>query len=139
ELAKRQAAVEKFRAQHKDELAKGNRKFRDELRGLQKKVEQWQVTGRGAPPRAMVLNDAPSPVEPHVLLRGNPRNRGPAVPRQFLEVVAGEKRRPFTRGSGRLELARAIASADNPLTARVLLNRVWQHHFGQGLVRTPSD
>ncbi|HZY84391.1 MAG TPA: DUF1549 and DUF1553 domain-containing protein, partial [Gemmataceae bacterium] len=139
ELTKRKAAVEKYREQHKDELAKGNRKFRDGLRALQKKVEQWQVTGPGAPPRAMVLNDAPSPVEPHVLLRGNPRNHGPAVPRQFLEVVAGEKRRPFTKGSGRLELARAIASADNPLTARVLVNRVWQHHFGQGLVRTPSD
>jgi hypothetical protein len=87
----------------------------------------------------MVLNDAAAPVEPHVLLRGNPRNRGPAVPRQFVEVVAGEKRRPFTKGSGRLELARAIASPDNPLTARVMVNRVWQHHFGQGLVRTPSD
>src|SRR5205823_6134033 len=81
ELSKRKATAEKFREEHRDGLSKGNRKVRDELRGLQKKVDQWQVTARGAPPRAMVLNDAAAPVEPHVLLRGNPRNRGPAVPR----------------------------------------------------------
>jgi hypothetical protein len=61
------------------------------------------------------------------------------VPRQYIAVLAGEKRRPFTKGSGRLELAQAIASKDNPLTARVLVNRLWQHHFGKGLVTTPSD
>jgi mono/diheme cytochrome c family protein len=139
ELTKRKAVVEKFRQEHQKELSQRNRKVRDELRGLQKKVDQWQVVGRGAPPRAMVLNDMAAPVEPHVLLRGNPRSPGPAVPRQFLEVVAGERRRPFKKGSGRLELAQAIASKDNPLTARVLVNRVWAWHFGQGLVRTPSD
>jgi hypothetical protein len=45
----------------------------------------------------------------------------------------------FTKGSGRLELAEAISSAENPLTARVMANRVWQHHFGQGIVKTPSN
>src|SRR5262249_56650782 len=68
-----------------------------------------------------------------------PVNQAPAAPRQFLEVLTGDQRRPFQHGSGRLELARAIASRDNPLTARVLVNRVWQHHFGAGLVRTPGD
>jgi hypothetical protein len=53
--------------------------------------------------------------------------------------VAGPERKPFKDGSGRLELARAIASRDNPLTARVMVNRVWMHHFGKGLVRTPGD
>jgi mono/diheme cytochrome c family protein len=139
ELAKRKAEVEKYREQHKDEIVKGNRKFRDGLRALQKKVDQLQVTAPAAPPRAMVLIDKPAPVTPHVFLRGNPRNPGPQVPRQFLEVVAGEKRQPFRQGSGRLELARAIADRNNPLTARVLVNRVWLHHFGAGLVRTPSD
>ncbi len=61
------------------------------------------------------------------------------VPRQFLKIVQGEQRKPFTNGSGRLEMARAIASKDNPLTARVMVNRVWLNHFGAGLVRTPSD
>ncbi len=87
----------------------------------------------------MVLQDAAKPVNPHVFLRGNPSNPGPAVPRQFLGMLAGDKRQPFKEGSGRLELARAIASKDNPLTARVLINRLWLHLFGQGLVSTPSD
>ena len=61
------------------------------------------------------------------------------MPRQFPAVLSPDDRKPFTDGSGRLELARAIASKDNPLTARVIVNRVWQYHFGFGLVRTPSD
>ena len=54
-------------------------------------------------------------------------------------LIAGPDRKPFADGSGRLELARAIADPNNPLTARVMVNRVWLHHFGRGLVRTPSD
>jgi hypothetical protein len=109
------------------------------LQELRKAVDQWRITGPGAPPRAMALVDAAVPYEPHVFLRGNPANLGPAVPRQFLGILAGPTRRPFSHGSGRLELARAIADPKNPLTARVLVNRVWLHHFGRGLVRTPSD
>ena len=91
------------------------------------------------PPRAMVLRDAPKPVDPHIFVRGNPGRPGKAVPRQFLEILAGPDRKPFASGSGRLELARAIVDPANPLTARVLVNRVWQWHFGQALVTTPSD
>jgi hypothetical protein len=109
------------------------------LQELKKAVEQWRATGPGAPPRAMVLEDQPVPSEPHVFRRGNPNNPGEAVPRQFLEVLSGAGHKPFADGSGRLELARAIASKDNPLTARVLVNRLWLHHFGRGLVTTPSD
>lgn len=90
-------------------------------------------------PGAMVLLDNANPFNPYVFQRGQPGNRGPNVPRQFLEVVAGSERQPFKDGSGRLELARAIASPDNPLTARVIVNRVWQHHFHAPLVSTPSD
>jgi len=78
-------------------------------------------------------------VQPRVHLRGNPNNLGPAVPRRFLEVLAGPQPKPFEKGSGRLDLAHAIAARNNPLTARVLVNRVWLHHFGAGIVRTPSD
>ena len=87
----------------------------------------------------MVLNDAPRPTDPHVFVRGNPGRAGKAVPRQFLKVLSGAERKPFTHGSGRLDLARAIADPRNPLTARVLVNRVWMFHFGTGLVATPSD
>ena len=93
----------------------------------------------GAPPRAQSVEDVPEPQPGHVLRRGNPANRGEEVKPQFLRILAGDARRPFADGSGRLDLARAIADSKNPLTARVIVNRVWQHHFGAGIVRTPSD
>ena len=62
----------------------------------------------------MVMNDAPQPVDPHVFLRGNPGRPGPAVPRRFLKVLSGSDRPPFQKGSGRLELAQAIADARQP-------------------------
>lgn len=116
-----------------------NRVDREALTALRKKIEAFKAASPAAPPRAHVLNDTPTPQEPVVFLRGNPGNRGPAVPRQFPEILAGAARKPFKDGSGRLELAKAIASPDNPLTVRVMVNRVWIGHFGQGLVRTPSD
>jgi hypothetical protein len=73
-----------------------------------------------------------------VLVRGNPATPGAKAPRRFLTVLGGD-RGVFRQGSGRLELARAIASPDNPLTARVMVNRVWQHHFGKGLVASAND
>lgn len=104
------------------------------------KVKGVEVSHPGAPPRGMVLVDKKTPVQPVIFRRGQPGNRGDKVPRRFpqvLEHVDGGK--PFANGSGRLELANAIASTKNPLTARVIVNRVWQHQFGQGLVRTASD
>jgi hypothetical protein len=108
----------------------------DRLNGA---IEKVNATHPAAPARAMVMNDAPRLYDPHVFLRGNPGRPGPAVPRRFLRVLSDQDRKPFKNGSGRLELARAIADAKNPLTARVLVNRVWQWHFGKGLVTTPSD
>lgn len=116
-----------------------NRAERDKLTQLRKKLDELKVTHPGAPARAMILEDVPNPSPSRVLIRGNPNNPGDLVPPQFLTLLSPEPRRPVTKGSGRLELARAIASADNPLTARVLVNRIWAHHFGNGLVRTPSD
>lgn len=109
------------------------------LRALQRKVDELDATHPGAPPRAMALVDNASPATARVFVRGNANNPGPEVPRQFLGLIAGEDRKPFEKGSGRLELAQEIASKDNPLTARVLVNRVWMYHFGAPLVRTPSD
>ncbi len=109
------------------------------VRALRRKIDELDATHAGAPPRAMVLKDRATPVEPVVFVRGNAGNHGPKVPRQFLEILTEGKREPFKKGSGRLELARQIASTNNPLTARVMVNRVWLHHFGAPLVRTPSD
>jgi mono/diheme cytochrome c family protein len=71
--------------------------------------------------------------------RGNPSKPGPIVQRRFLTVLTPADAKPFSKGSGRLELARAIVTDGAPLAARVLVNRIWKHHFGRGLVDTPSD
>ncbi len=109
------------------------------FRMLRNDAAKFRANAPASPPRAMVMNDNARIGEPVVFLRGNPNNRGPLVPKRMPAVVAGEGRKPFTNGSGRLELAEAIVRPDNPLTARVIVNRIWTWHFGQGLVRTPSD
>lgn len=109
-----------------------------ELHKRQRLVEEW-ISSPGAAPHAMVLEDSPQPADSPVFIRGNPSNPGEVAPRQFPAVLARDGQRPFQHGSGRLELAEAIVAADNPLTARVMVNHVWMHHFGAGLVRTPSD
>ena len=91
------------------------------------------------PEFAVALEDDAQPNNPYVFKRGNPGNGGDAVPRQFLAVLSGPDRKPFAQGSGRLEMAQDIASRNNPLTARVFVNRVWMYHFGAGIVRTPGD
>jgi hypothetical protein len=109
----------------------------DELAKLQGDVERRLI--ELGTPAALFLTDREPEPNPRVFNRGSASRLGEEVPRQFLKVLAGPERKPFTKGSGRFELARAIASADNPLTARVMVNRIWQHHFGIGLVKTPSD
>ena len=74
-----------------------------------------------------------------VFVRGNPARQTEVAPRRFLRILEGEERPNYTQGSGRLELANAIADPSNPLTARVIVNRIWQHHFGRGIVATASN
>jgi hypothetical protein len=72
-------------------------------------------------------------------MRGNYDRLGDLAPRRFPAILAGDKQPPLKDGSGRLQLARWLASPDNPLTARVMVNRLWQNHFGEGIVRTPGN
>lgn len=74
-----------------------------------------------------------------IFIRGDVRNKGPQVARRFLRVLSSTEPQPFQQGSGRRELAEAIASKDNSLTARVFVNRIWAEYFGRGLVGTPSN
>jgi hypothetical protein len=111
----------------------------DELESLRKKppfvVPQAVVVQDGGPigTRHEGFKDAV------VFLRGDPKKLGKTVPRGFPRVLAGERQERITKGSGRLQLADWLTRADNPLTARVMVNRIWQYHFGEGLVRTPND
>jgi hypothetical protein len=72
-------------------------------------------------------------------IRGNPNISGPVIPRRFLSVLSPGAPVTFSEGSGRRELARSFVAQGAPLTARVIVNRVWQQHFGRGLVDTPSN
>ena len=72
-------------------------------------------------------------------LRGEPDQPGAEVPRGFIKALGGGPLAAETTGSGRLELAQWLTRPENPLTARVMVNRIWQYHFGRGLVKTPND
>ncbi len=119
---------------------------REKIRAVQREtrenageVAQLEMTHPGAPMRAMRVQDSTHPHDSPVLLRGEAENKGPIAPRRFLEILSPLNRADLTNGSGRLELAHAIVNPSNPLTPRVMVNRIWQHHFGEGLVTTPDD
>jgi hypothetical protein len=87
-----------------------------------------------------IVRDRSKPTNLKVHLRGDPKDLGPEVPRRFLTALSKDATPPkFMQGSGRLELARSIASPDNALTARVFVNRIWGELFGTPLVTTPSN
>lgn len=115
-----------------------DRPSQGEFQKLITDLEQWMMRAEAAPARAMVMEDAKDPFNPRVFLRGNPNRPGTEVPRR-LPLLLDPSGTPFKHGSGRLELAQALASPRSPLTVRVLVNRVWMHHFGVGLVATPGD
>ena len=116
-----------------------SRREADAYRGLLGQLDAIAVKHKDAAPRAMVVQDAEVLCDPVIFQRGDPSARGTPVPRRFLEILSTPDRSPFTRGGGRLDLADAIASPTNPLTARVWVNRVWMHHFGEPLVENPGD
>ncbi len=112
------------------------RKDREQMTKFENEIKKIEMTSPGAPMRAMVMTDKAKPVDVHVFVRGNPARQGDPAPRGYPGFLGGQQ---FKDGSGRLELARLIASKDNPLTARVIVNRVWMAHFGKPLVSQTSD
>jgi len=109
-----------------------------QLSRMRAELEQAKQTAPEMYPIAHSYTEA-NAADMKVFVRGNPARQREVAPRRFLRILAGEDRPLFRDGSGRRELAEAIADADNPLTARVFVNRVWQHHFGRGIVSTPSN
>jgi len=83
------------------------------------------------------VKDAEKPADTKVALRGDPKTPGEVAPRRFLQALCEGEPEPYKEGSGRAQLAEAVVK--HPLAARVIVNRVWQHHFGKGIVRTPSN
>ena len=104
------------------------KKLADRVRELEAKIP--------TPHRGVAMRDGTGRNE-RVFIRGNHKSLGTEAPRGFLEAFGTP---PFTGpGSGRLELARAVTDPRNPLVARVIVNRIWKHHFGEGIVRSPDD
>ncbi len=137
-----------FRPDPTDDPAPLPESARQDVARLQAGVDR--VKAEAPPPIPLALSAAEGGVpkssyegfhDAPIQVRGDYRRPGPVVPRHFPIVLAGEGAPPTIApgSSGRLELARWIASADNPMTARVMVNRAWQGHFGTGLVRTPGN
>ena len=128
-LPEEAAAVPVKAAAAAPQAAKDSRQLEVELKRL--------LAGGPKRPLAMSVKDASKIEDCHVCIRGNTHNRGDKVPRGFLQVATPGKAFPLpSRESGRVQLAAWVASAENPLTARVLVNRIWHWLFGTGLVRT---
>ena len=101
-------------------------------------VKTLKAGARAEPPMANAVEEG-TVVQQKVFVRGDYRAEGQDAPKVFPAIVAGFDQTPAKSGSGRLELANWIASKDNPLTARVMVNRIWQKHFNAGIVRTPNN
>lgn len=117
-----------------------------ELRALKQELQSINSQPTPSPAMAHTLQEGGTPKSAHegihdvrVHMRGRYDRLGDTVPRSFPKILAHDKQPGAFSGSGRLELAQWIASAENPLTARVMVNRIWQHHFGEGIVRTPNN
>jgi cytochrome c553 len=104
---------------------------------LQEQINEINKTRPRPLPAVMGVTDDPKPVKAHLLKRGDYRNKGDEVEPGFPTVLAGGA--DVTPVGARKQLADWIVSEENPLTRRVIVNRIWQYHFGKGIVRTPSD
>jgi hypothetical protein len=111
--------------------------WKNHLEILRAELEELKKTQPAPYPYLHGIAEAARPGDLKLHVRGSPYNLGELVPRRFLAVLSPAEPAPFIQGSGRLELAQAVAS--HPLTARVIVNRVWMYHFGRGIVSTPSN
>ena len=113
--------------------------WREHHEQMNARLEQLEKELPPQYPFLHTIRDGKKPADIKVYIRGDEKNLGEVAPRRYLRRCVKATAVSFTAGSGRLELANLIADASNPLFARVMVNRIWQHHFGQGLVGTPSN
>ena len=140
-----QRAISELQDKINKEKQKASKDKREPTADETQRIESWQKElderRTQAPPKydfAHTIHDSGSS-DMHVALRGNLLKKGPLAPRRFLKIVEGEQRQHFSEGSGRRRLAAAVVDPSNPLTPRVIVNRVWLGHFGRALVRTPNN
>lgn len=136
-LAKRKAIAAKIAAADGKKAKNNNRSLAQKIRETE--LAELLLFHPGAPARTMIVKERPQPAQSFVFLRGDPARRGPAVQRRFLSVLDTAQTPFSTDNSGRLDLAERIVDPNNPLTARVFVNRVWGRLLGAHLVDTPSD
>ena len=108
------------------------------LNQIRSEIEQLKKSEPTKPAKAHVLAESGN-ADMHIALRGDLRKKGELAPRRFIEIIDDKERKKYSEGSGRIELSNSVVDPSNPLTARVIVNRIWGWHFGQGLVRTPSN
>ncbi len=108
------------------------------LTELRKEQAELRKSAPTEPEMACAIEDSDS-VEQKVFIRGDYNNPGEVAPKGFPAILGRYDTKPAFTGSGRLQLARWLTQPNHPLTARVMVNRVWQWHFGEGLVRTPDN
>ncbi|MFN3485230.1 MAG: DUF1553 domain-containing protein [Planctomycetota bacterium] len=128
-------------AERSRRIAEARRRL-EELRGAIKEAQKKREEYAKAMPlveSAYAVAEEAKPANARIHVRGDPKNLGPEVPRRFLSVLGGQELASEHAGSGRRELAEWIADPRNPLTWRVMANRIWQYHFGRGIVATPND
>ncbi len=118
-----------------------NRTVKDQLNGKRNAIHQLHLNHPGSPPRSMALLETDPNKRDifHVFKRGNPLSKGERVQPRFMTALNQRAPSNFPSKRQRYHLAQSIVSEENPLTRRVIVNWVWRHHLGHGLVRTPDD
>lgn len=135
--AKRSAIDAKIKTAEGKKARGNNRSVSEKIRETE--LAELLLFHPGAPARAMRIAERPKPPPTYVFIRGDAAARGAEVPRRFLRILDPAQQAFPDDSSGRLQLAEKITSDQNPLTARVYVNRIWGHLIGSHLVATPSD
>jgi len=128
--------LEKEESAHTDKTEK--EKLKKGVAAARKRVQQHKKTLPDIP-YAYAVAEGPRIDDVAVQFKGNPEKTGEVVPRRFPSILGGQTLAPDDQTSGRMSLANWIVDPANPLTARVMVNRIWLYHFGQGIVPTPND
>ncbi len=137
-ISEREKSLRQYESELKKDESEPSPEQEQKLASLRSELQKLRDEAPAPPDSVHAIVDGGN-ADMHLAIRGNLLRPGTIAPRRFLRIVEGAEPARFTTGSGRLELAEAIVSPRNPLTARVFVNRVWMHHFGKGLVRTPGN